>query len=343
MAEVLGAALFPPVPSEEESLLFSRSMADLIEDIDIRAAIEDLSAVRDEIGGECSVHSLLLALRDRSWAGSAAGALAVVEILGREDSEEERRDPMLEGALTRRLAELGVFPQLVYTGAFTSTHQAVRVGRHLARIDPMLNISLLKAIWSDRKLQTNRLAVLRVLTVVSGLEAVSRALPLLIQIARSSNDSFIRAKATLLAAQAQADGRLVREQLKDGNPRVRANAVEALWGAKHPSAVRIFEEIVRQGTDHHRVLVNAVVGLYLADHQAVAVAKLKSLAQAESPAHQAAVAWAMGFLEDTVFDSTLASLATSSHSGVAKAATRARERGVSNKAGSKFLEPPPEC
>ena len=62
MAEVLGAALFPPVPSEEESLLFSRSMADLIEDIDIRAAIEDLSAVRDEIGGECSVHSLLLAL-----------------------------------------------------------------------------------------------------------------------------------------------------------------------------------------------------------------------------------------------------------------------------------------
>lgn len=327
MTNALIAPRLQPVPLDEESELFGRSLASLTEEFDIRSAVEDLHAVRDEFS-ECSVHSLMLALRASSWASSAAGALAMVEILGQEDGENEDRDPILEDALTRRLAELRVFPQLVFTGAFVSARQAVRVGRHLARIEPMLNILLLKATWEDRKLQTNRLAVLRVLTVVSGLEAVSRALPLLIQIARSSNDSFIRAKATLLAAQAQADGRLVREQLKDVNPRVRANAVQALWASKHPSAVRVFEEIVQQGSEHHRVLVNAVVGLYMADRQATAVAELKSLAQLESPSLQAAVAWAMGFLGDAAFGSTLASLATSSHAGVASAAARARERAM---------------
>lgn len=257
-------------------------------------------------------------LRDMVTSNPRASVLAIVEIL----STECVRDA--QDLLARQLMASGLLLDLICGGAFSSLENAVKVTRLVAHAEPMLNVVLLKSVWTDRELLANRIAVLRVLSVAERLEALSRALPLLVQMARSSGDHFIRSKATLLAAKAQADGRLVIEQLKDQSPRVRANAVEALWGQRTKAAIQVFEAAAAKAGEHHRVAVNALVGLYLAGRQDEAIRLLKKLSLAHSSGMQTAAAWAMGYLQDPCFLEDLAQPSDSTDSSLARMAALAK-------------------
>ncbi len=85
--------------------------------------------------------------------------------------------------------------------------------------------------------------------------------------------------------------RLAGSFFEDPDPRVRANAVESLWGRTDEDAVRRFRAAL--GDSHPRPVANACVGLYLSG-RAEAVRELSNLASHPEPRFRAAAAWAMG-------------------------------------------------
>jgi hypothetical protein len=132
------------------------------------------------------------------------------------------------------------------------------------------------------------------------LDALSGGLCLLPLLAplRESEDPKIRARMALLL------GRITRGQdwfqalEQDPDPRVRANVVESLWSVEGASSLACFERSLQDR--HHRVVANALVGLYL---QGVTsgVSGLVRLAQHHESLFRAAATWAMGRTGDTRF------------------------------------------
>jgi hypothetical protein len=114
----------------------------------------------------------------------------------------------------------------------------------------------------------------------------------------SSGNAHLRSRLALawgriarLAAEGQA-------WLDDDDPRVRANAVESLWGLSGEREVAVF--LQKLGDEHQRVAANAAVGLYLAGRPE-SVAALWNMAHDSNPARRAAGVWAIGRTGDARF------------------------------------------
>ncbi len=86
-----------------------------------------------------------------------------------------------------------------------------------------------------------------------------------------------------------------RMRSEPDDPRVRANAIEALWGVQSPEAVSFFRAALSD--THHRVIANALVGLYYHEAEAT-LEEMKKLASHSSPLFRAAIAWAFGRIQD---------------------------------------------
>lgn len=111
-------------------------------------------------------------------------------------------------------------------------------------------------------------------------------------------DERLRSKAALLS------GRLARQLpkqtalLKDVDPRVRANAVESLWGRRDVESLQMLREASRD--EHHRVASNGLYGLYLAGDIACVRGILK-LARDTIIARQLSAIWLIGRTADFRF------------------------------------------
>jgi len=92
--------------------------------------------------------------------------------------------------------------------------------------------------------------------------------------------------------------RMGEQWLEDPDARVRANAVESLWGRADAEAVEIFRRKLEDA--HQRVAANAAVGLYLAG-ESEAVKALWRMATEGDAARKAAAVWAMGRTGDARF------------------------------------------
>jgi hypothetical protein len=123
------------------------------------------------------------------------------------------------------------------------------------------------------------------------------ALPALRQLSRCPN-ARVRSKAVLLMGRIQQNSKFADRGALEQDPRVAANAVEALWGLTDSSARDAF---VSAALDpHHRVAANGIVGLYLMGDEC-SIPFLFRLSDSEKPLARAAAAWAMGRLEDPRF------------------------------------------
>lgn len=83
----------------------------------------------------------------------------------------------------------------------------------------------------------------------------------------------------------------VHKRLAEVDPRVRANAVESLWGLDSESIRGVLKHASRD--QHHRVAVNALIGLHLTG-AADATASLQKMARGSDPLSRAAAAFGMG-------------------------------------------------
>jgi hypothetical protein len=133
----------------------------------------------------------------------------------------------------------------------------------------------------------------------------SRLMPFQVQLMRQ-DDPFVRSKAAQYLAELTNNSAWFYSQLKDPDPRVRANAVEALWRSDMPDAEYVFREALQDS--HHRVATTALVGLWLLGHQDESAERLIATSEVSNAATRAAAAWAMGAIGNRRFFDNLVRL-----------------------------------
>ncbi len=216
---------------------------------------------------------------------------------------------MVQGDLTSMLIDPGA----------SSTGQAIALARIAGAADRSLAMRLAQVLARlDSRTPQGRCQARRILSLLDGLPPNTRALPVLMRLLRSE-DAAIRSKAIKLVGAGKRDLQVLEAYSRDPDPRVRANALESLWGTDTP-ALRAFLHYARLDPSP-RAAVNALIGLYiLRDDDARSF--LEQMAQSADPQFQSSAAWAMGRCRDPMFIPSLRKLVESPHPVVRRSALR---------------------
>jgi hypothetical protein len=212
------------------------------------------------------------------------------------------------GLLVRALTD----PQL-------SREQALALAQTAARVDSNAEMALARALAdtvadADADAHTDEHS--RLMEILSAISDGSRIFPCLVRLLRHRNP-HIRSKAVLLIGRGNRSANWVRQRLGDSDPRIRANAAEALWGVDTPEARELLESLVHD--PNNRVAGNAIAGLYrLGDHSMIQ--EIMALARHDSPVFRSTAAWAMGATGDPRFTEALAGLLREPHGVIRKRA-----------------------
>jgi HEAT repeat protein len=155
---------------------------------------------------------------------------------------------------------------------------------------------------------TNADHILRALHLAPALGDYSILIPWLRGLEKNA-DSRVRARAAKLLCQLRPNSGNIQRHLQSADDRVRASALEALWDSKvalrESDAFRFFRSALTDS--HHRVVANALVGLYRLG-ELEAMQKMISLSSNKQHRMRAAMAWAMGVVEDSRAIPTLEAL-----------------------------------
>jgi len=185
-----------------------------------------------------------------------------------------------------------------------SLNAAITLAKRWVNYDPMLDIKLLHMGFptdGGAICDIDIVRARRVLALVNELPPCRHILFPLVSLLRSP-DAQVRSKAATLYGRTSRNAEWVRGRLGEVDPRVRANAVESLWGEDSEAAQAVLKEASRDR--HHRVAANAWIGLDKMGARDV-VSNLKKMAQAEDPMARAAAAFAMGRTGHTEFKPVL--------------------------------------
>jgi hypothetical protein len=144
----------------------------------------------------------------------------------------------------------------------------------------------------------------RAIDILDRTSRGQRLLPLIGHLPRHP-DREISSKAALFLGKRTDDPAWIEKQLIREDPRLRANAVEAFWGSRSETAVRLMEACTHD--DNPRVVGNALIGLHLAGRPGVPERAL-AMSKSEKPAPRSAAAWVMGRLGNTSFIGALTAL-----------------------------------
>ncbi len=173
---------------------------------------------------------------------------------------------------------------------------AVQLAVLACRIEPKI-----QTIWTETLLrQLEQLSesevleeVLRRMEVLAVCADRLRFAPLLQKLSAHSH-AKIRSKAAVLSPLLYDLCEDV-PALNDENARVRANALESMWGRSDPKAIEVFK--ANQGRSSNREAINAVLGLHFAGELS-ARRRLMELAASDNSRIAASAIWAMGMTKD---------------------------------------------
>lgn len=200
--------------------------------------------------------------------------------------------------------------------------QAIHLTRRLMKLDPATQSRLVGALSEMRtRTDADPIQMIQLLEIVDAISEYPNA-PLLIQFL-NSNDHRLRSKAALLMGRSNQNVRWVEQQLDEADPRVRGNAIEALWGAATGEACGVFRRALRD--PHQRVAGNAAIGLYRAG-EVESLRLLVEMASSPDPVWRATGAWAMGEAGDARFLQRLAKMISEKETNVRQNAFRAIKR-----------------
>ena len=145
-----------------------------------------------------------------------------------------------------------------------SREKAVNLFKRFLDIDPSFDVRLARKLpdrrganWAEA-LDPPRST--RALDILDQTSLGRRLLPVIGHLVDHSNNR-IAAKATLFVGRRVQNPSWTAKQLTQPDPRVRANAVEALWGVDSPAAASILEDC--RGDRTPRVVGNSLLGLHL--------------------------------------------------------------------------------
>jgi hypothetical protein len=204
----------------------------------------------------------------------------------------ERFDAPEHQALAHLLAEKDQLAEALCDPTVFLRDRAIEIAREAMRAQPLLDARLARRLPELDPRQAEH-----VLAILDVIAEGARIVPMIRYLLRHP-DPRLRSKAALLIGRAIKNPEWLEQQLREPNPRVRANAVEAFWGVDKPGVQGLLQLAARDA--NLRVAVNALVGLYkLGD--TTGVAKLRELASCPGASERAAAAWAMGVTGDPRF------------------------------------------
>lgn len=178
---------------------------------------------------------------------------------------------------------------------------AIRLAKRIAaKTDPLIDVKLARCLLpanGAKAAVVGRGAVLRVLEIIDAISDGARMITLLTQILRHE-DAHVRSKAALLVGRVNRNLAWVQQRMAEPDPRVRANAVESLWGVDSPPVRQLFLAAAKDPDG--RVAGNGLLGLYQLGDLAAAELLAPMLASPD-PKIRATAAWVMGQTDDPRF------------------------------------------
>jgi HEAT repeat protein len=178
--------------------------------------------------------------------------------------------------------------------------EAVALARQACQMDEAASLRLAKYLVREAECGLSEDRALRLLEVLGSVSPPDRLRPLLPKLLQHPSP-WIRSKVALLLRLNLANG----WDLAEPDPRVRANAIEAMWRTPGPDRREVFRRALHD--PNNRVVGNAILGLYRAgDPQAIA--PLVQMATHPAPAYRATAAWVIGETGDPRFTDCLSAL-----------------------------------
>jgi hypothetical protein len=179
--------------------------------------------------------------------------------------------------------------------------RALAFAQAAAHLDPDVDLALARALADNAGETEHHARLMEILGVISdGI----RIFPSLVRLLRHPNP-HIRSKAVLLIGRGNRSPKWIRQRLADTDPRIRANAAEALWDVRTAEARELLQSLVRDS--NNRVAGNAILGLYRLGDPAM-IPEIAAMARHDSALFRATAAWVMGETGDPRFTETVAGL-----------------------------------
>jgi HEAT repeat protein len=208
---------------------------------------------------------------------------------------------------------------------------AESLARKVTWVEPFLDVCLVRYAVSNAagKVAAIKSAeALYVLELVDAISDCSRLGSQLIQFLNHPNDK-VRSKAALMLGRSNWNLTRLETLLASDDGRLRANAVESLWGHRNADVKKILWNATQDPSG--RVVVNALLGLCQAGDRN-AFLRLAELAETSDPVLRSGAAWAMGETGDLQFEEALEKLAQDGD---------ARVRAIAGKSRKKLRKPEP--
>jgi len=181
--------------------------------------------------------------------------------------------------------------------SYFTRQEAIAITRHAAQVDPLLDTKLARYLGAARDTPLDDRVSGQLLEVLDAVSEGARLVPILSYLVNSP-DPRLRSKAALLVGRRLQNPKWTWKRLEEVDGRVRANAVEALWGVDTKEARTVLWQACED--PNNRVAGNALYGLYRLDELA-AVPRLLAMAAHPEPAFRATAAWVMGHTADPRF------------------------------------------
>ena len=214
-----------------------------------------------------------------------------------------------------------LFKQLSNPWLFTR-EQAVVLSRRLMSVDPSLDVRFARQLPARNGVTDDTIegqAAERALDILDEISLGKRIVPILSHLTRHP-DHKISSKATLMVGKRVQNLAFAKRVIDEGtDPRIRANAIEAVWGDDSPPVQELFWNCLEDR--HNRVVGNAIVGLYLAGEEKVDGVVLR-FARDYKAEFRMTSAWTMGRMGNAEYLPSLTPLIKDDHPGVRSAALR---------------------
>jgi hypothetical protein len=215
---------------------------------------------------------------------------------------------------------------------------SIELAHRIAEIEPRLDtklVTLLPGRGTENCEGLKGLVAERALEILEAISLSGRLVPMLAHLTGHPN-ARLRAKVSKLVGRTVRNGRALEERLTEVDPRVRANAVESLWGEKAPWAPRLLWKATHDV--NNRVAGNALFGLYDLQDEKV-IPHIVDMAKHAKPLFRSTAAWTMGQTGDPQFLPALEDLSRDLYAVVRKSARKAIARINKPEAREDSLEP----
>ncbi len=223
------------------------------------------------------------------------------------------------------LVQNGLLIDDICKPAFFSKELSIALARRIAQIEPKLDIRLARLLPNRDGAGGSEVkgeAAERLLDLLEATSTGARLVPLITPL-MSCPDPRLRARVALMIGRRLQNVRSTETMLNEPDTRVRANAVESLWGSDTPSARALMQQALKD--TNQRVVANAMYGLYRLQDQGI-IPNILSMALHEIPAFRVSAAWTMGETVDPRFVPALEKLSSDLYAAVRKTAVKALAR-----------------